>query len=85
MEGLYNLIAMFQIFTDVGNILSDLRKKDFQADFGPSHASKAFKQTTDDPAVLSSSLRDKLAQNRKVGDQRIREVLNKVRNVVVPA
>ena len=67
------------MFTEVGTILSDLRKKDFLDDFAPANAHKAMRTPTDDPAFDYKGLRDKLKQNKIVADQNMKKEFQKVR------
>lgn len=69
----------YQIFTEVGNSLSQLRKEDFVQDFGPSSSTRVFKEPTDDPSQFSSKLREKLQENKIIADESMKSVLMKVR------
>ena len=70
------------MFTEVGGMLSEIRKKDFRQDFGPSEACRALTNESDDPATFSSSLKEKLKSNKVIGDKNMKQEFQKVYLIV---
>ena len=63
------------IFTEVGNKLQQRRLKDFIQNFG-SHLTDEYRPDQD-PALTDNELRKRLTENRKTGQKRLDEVIEK--------
>ena len=67
-----------QVFTEVGGILSDLRKKDFRDDFAPMEANRMMQRQIDDPAFFDRKLQETLTKNKAVAERNLKEEFQKV-------